>query len=177
MKYKAPEEGSYESGLTAKLLYDTVGSLINPLPAREDIEVMIEEGALLNEEKLWDKPGIKNELEEFVLSYLFDDSQPPLPTKFEGIFKGDRTDFFDGLVDYFGCLVDDHGSRDKAYESVFILSSQLEKRGERLHDETHNINGLKEDELIKQNAIDAFGQLYAIYEIAQLSMKRVLNSY
>jgi len=171
MKYQRPAQGPYESGLTAKLLYDNVSSLIKPLPTSEEIRVMIEEGKLVAENKLWNTPERRPEIEEFNISFLFDDLQaalpddlqPPLPG-FEEIFK-----IIDGAIigvevenleNYRDNLEQHYGSRDKAHNTISGLLGELEKRGDILYDQTIQIRYLRKvNNLIRDNATDAFYQI------------------
>jgi hypothetical protein len=174
MKYIRPSEVSYESGLTAKLLCDNVGSLIKPLPTKEEIIAMVEGKTLLREEKLWDTPERRPELEEFTRSYLFSDLNPPLPG-FEDVFVGnDMTTFQDNWNAYKGRLMEHyHSETSEVDKAISALRDEVKKRGDRLHDEIFKINDLEEDEVLKNTAVDAFGQLHLAYaQLAQVIMMR-----
>jgi len=175
MKYHTPTQGSYESGLTAKLMYNLVDSLIKKHITQEDIKRTDEKYNAHSPEKLWEKPEITGELEEFVMSYLIDDLQPPLPG-FEQIFTRDEThsSVEENLADYLGKLKQHYGTMTEAHNAFSELSNKIRKRGEKLYEECHNIHSLKKGkELIKVNAEDAFGHIWFLYH----SIKSIIDDF
>lgn len=177
MKYHEPAQGTYESGLTARLMYNQVDSLIRRHTTKEDIERTREKfGNLLFWGKLWDKPEIRSELEEFVMSYLTENLQPPLPG-FEEIFVREGSDVEinkEKLGLYTTRLEEEYGSRDQANVAVSELFDRIKKRGKRLHEETHKMIYLKKGKkLIMDNAHDAFAQIFFIYFSMDAEMRRI----
>lgn len=176
MKYQAPTQGHYESGLIAKLMYNIVDSLIKKRITQEDIGITNKKYHADSPEKLWEKPEIKSELEDFIMSYLFTNLNEPLPG-FEEIFKGDKMTQEPNLEAYRSNLEQYYGSTDKAHEAIYGLSDKIIKRGERLGIEAHKIRSLKKGkQLIINNAADAFGQLVTgIYGHIDLTLNNFRN--
>ena len=152
MEYTPPP---YESGLTAKLLYDNVEHLLRQRIAREGSHKLKETPLGLG--KLWDEPSIRKELEEFVQSYFFTDVKPSLKDILTEQDAGVRNRSF---ADYVGMLEKEYGSRDRAHEEVVGLLKEINKRGVRFFKEVFKIDDETGLNLTKINAKDAFGQIY-----------------
>ncbi|MEK6948860.1 MAG: hypothetical protein AABX34_01470 [Nanoarchaeota archaeon] len=175
MKYIPPKQGTYESGLTAKLMYNLVDGLIKKHITPEAVKRIDEHYGSPSPAKLWEKPEIRSELEEFVISYLLDNLQPPLPG-FEDVFKreGGRVKIEAGnLENYVGRLEQEYSSRDEAHRIIFELFGKVKKRGERLYGEIDKIYNVKGKQLIQHNARDAFGHIAAIYSFIELDIREI----
>ena len=173
MKYQAPAQGHYESGLTAKLMYDQVKNLIKNHATFEDGKRLRNEPSL-GLGKLWDKPKIRSELEEFIASYLLDDLQTPLPN-FGEIFIREGsliTIKEENLENYIARLEQQYNSRGEIYKIISGLFDQIKKRKKRLYEEIDKIGNLKENQLVKMNARDSFAHISMIYELLELEMEK-----
>ena len=166
MKYYVPKQGPYESGLTAKLMCSIVDGLIKKHVTNEYVE-RLRNARGFGLDKLWTKPAIRSELEEFVRSYSFTDLKVPLPG-FDDVFSGGSVG--KNLESYMAKLEKGYGSRDEAKRHITPPLEELKKRGDMLYREIVKISHLKKGKsLIKNNAHDAFAHLSVIYARVQLA--------
>lgn len=170
MKYNPP---SYESGLTAKVLVDSVDELVREHIIRKgtvkhDVYKLRQIG--LDPGKLWHKPEIRRELEEFVKSYFFDNlgGLPEFAEIFAKEHSGEQRKL--NLARYIGRLSQEHGAGYDSIGDVSGLLNELRRRGVHFLGElekTKKVDGLM---LIKGITRDAFGHLLIIYNRVELAL-------
>ena len=163
MKYVPTTNQPYEAPLTAKLMYSLVDGLIKKHTTGDDIKNL--QGV---SNKLWTKPAIRSELEEFIASYFFTDLKEPLPD-FKDIISSHTETRKRNLENYVGRLEQEYGSKSKAKEEIARLLAELKKRGDHLYSEIKKIREVKGKDLIKANAKDSFPHVASIYSMMQLA--------
>ncbi len=180
MKYQPPTEGPYESGLTARLMYDEVDTLINRHISADDIakarSAISENPYDFNSINLWRKPRIKRELEEFVRSYFFSEFYEQLPD-FEEVFIEDNIRQEEvtenelliieekqkkRLETYVTVLEQEYGSRDEAYKVISEAFGKILKHKDKIFEIQSQVDNIDGDLLIKGNAIEAFAHIPTI---------------
>lgn len=173
MKYQSPKEGKYEDGLTARVLYDTVGSLLesyaeNVATARkkdktQGLFAKYGDGDLFGKE--WQTDEVRSQLEEFVQNYFFSGIETTLPgfrERFERTTKNPVRE----LKDYINQL-------DKSYVSSPEGSKQLEGLRDLLNNRysifKEQLEGLRSlenvDDKVLENVKDAFAILLLPYSL------------
>ena len=172
MKYYAPHKGEYDSGLTAKLMYNIVDGLIKRHVTVEDRDRLIKTPRL-GLEKLWDKPTIRSELEEFLTSYLTTGLDPSLGG-FEGIFSRDKEIRANSLQHYRSKLEQEYGSTEEATTKLRELVGELENRLKKLKKTIlYDLSLFRaKNKLIQRNVADSFSQLAISYEGRIFSINR-----
>ena len=154
MKYTPPEKGPYESGITARSLFDTVDSLLREHVTPE-FKARIEEKYEPGTEKQWEHPDVTRELSEFVESYFFQNLGVPEEGLDDLFIK--HNDKEQEFKKYIGSLVEIYGSEDEAYNAFSALVETLLERRKKLRNEIFEIRNLEdEDSLIIETAVDAY---------------------
>lgn len=176
MKYQPPEQGPYELGLTAEVMYDVIDQLLIKHATKKDVIRFGRDPSdpSLALEKLWTLPPIRAELEDFVMDYFVGDLNSTFPGLTD-LVKVDPQNRKQESRDYFTKLAGYLGSEEEAYNAVSQISSQIEKRAERFVEEAHRIGNIKGKSLRKRNARDAYGHLSANYQLLLLYMRPLLK--
>lgn len=168
MKYHVPKQGQYESGLTAKLMYSIAGGLIKKHATSNDIQ-RLRETPEMGSGKLWMKPEIRSELDDFVDSYFFTDLREPLPGFRHVVMEGNAQVRRSKLEGYVAQLGQQYGSPEQGRAQTARLLNELEKRYDRACAETQKLKKLSgSNQLIKDNASDGFGHVFAKYGMIYL---------
>lgn len=185
MKYSPITGTDYESGLTAKAMYDLADSLLVKYATREDA-LRLKREPTFGTEKLWMIPGMRSELEEFLTSYFFSDLDPciggfegivmrphNLPEKASEMKKQQAKE----LEDYVQKAEGQYGSREAAKQAVYEVFQKLEKRWNRLLEQIPYLMGMKGKNLRKMVAKDAFNNLsmgiYFWADTAKIHMRQL----
>ena len=165
MKYVPPQNGPYESGLTARLMYDAVDNLVRKHATAQDFEKTRTSGLGLKE--LWGRQPILGELEGLVNSYLFDNIGGDIGNfgRIEGKTAEER---YKNLHKYVEELkIKYHASHEskRKFQADF---AEFNRRGQRLQKELRKIKDLKGDQLIKKIAYDSFSNISMVYTETQI---------
>ena len=158
MKYHAPNERAYETGLSAKLMYSIADRLIKQNATNSDIQRLQDSG------KIWMKPEIRGELDDFVDSYFFTDLKEPFLGIKQIILETDPQARRSKLVEYAAQLGQQYGSPEQGRAQTARVLNKLKERYDRACAETQKLKKLRGvKQLIKDNASDGFSHVFVRY--------------
>ena len=171
MKYQPPTEMKYEDGLTARVLYNTMESLLESYAEKvaaarkQDGKqgLFAKYGDLFGKE--WEAGEVRSELEEFVQSYFFGGIETKLPgfkERFERITKNPMT----VLKEYLNQLDKSYVSSPEGQEQLKSLQDLLNHRYSIFKGQLEGLKSLENaDETVLENAKDAFAALFLPYSL------------
>lgn len=173
MKYQQPTERKYEDSLTARVLYNAMGSLLQSYAEnvatagkkdeKQRLFAKYGNGNLFGKE--WEVDEVRSELEEFVQSYFFDGIETKLPgfkERFETTTKNPMT----VLKDYLSQLDQSYVSSPEGQEQLKSLRGLLNHRYSIFKKQLEGLKSLENvDETVLENAKDAFAALFLPYSL------------
>jgi hypothetical protein len=178
MLYERPEHGNYSDNMTAQSMTDGLTALILERNPGTSIEKLVYQDSVDWVIKLWDNDQVKDELGEYLFSFLTGDLDLPVPG-IEGIFEKDRsgnTRINGQKLDCYIKLLGKHyGHKAEAVnDAVSRAFEEIKSRIGRVYEEIRNIADPKDDDTMKRIARDAYGHIAMFtYSMVELYISRI----